>query len=287
MKGILSIVVAIFFVLIVALFGVAVYLHLECRKLEALLAESKPSGEEVTSVTAEPSPPQDEPLQDFQAEMTALEADRQRLEQEVAELKENCEKLREANTLTMEELAAVAPEAYEDFASELKEYYAQLRDVSNEWEMFRILEEDGLFKMKPEERQICEDYLTNYQEYVDGILNNIWSEEEAQERYQQLVKKWKDGYGKLYNETLSHALCEALGVATFDDEAERVLANTTAISDSFAMTPLWHYNILSNPHAREILKQDRPPLDYGLAQGEVDKVVQELEESFAARREQP
>ena len=279
-----------FLALLLVLFGVGVWLHVECRNLEARLVEKKATANAVTSSPVESSHPRES--QSYQEEMAAVDAERQRLVDEIAELKEDINKIQEANKLTMAELAELAPDAYMSFAEELKKYYAGIREGRNvlcDWEMLRVLEDDGLLKMKPEDRKICEEYLSSYQEYMDGVLNNSWTEEETERRYQELKKKHRDEYGRFLGETLEYALREAIGVETYD-KVDSELENTFAMGAAFAMTPYNIYNwVLSKRYAREILEKDRPPLDYGLSRQEkwMDVAVRQLEESFAAKREQP
>ncbi len=282
--------ISFFLTMLAVLFGVAAFLYFDCRNIEALLAEKMPTAQEMTSRKNEPNRQLKAQSLDIQAEIKAIESERLRLEQEVAELQEKCRMLQQENTLTMSELSMLAPEVYADFALELKKYHAGMREgrhVRCEWDMLRILENEGLLKMKPEEQKMCEAYLSSYQEYVDGILNDAWTEAEAEERFQQLEKMYKEGYGRFLEETISHALCEALGVTTYEEAENKQVDNmTTAIA--FAMTPIWYYGrVLSKRYAREILEYDCPPLDYGMSSDKVDAEIKELEEHFSARGKLP
>ena len=274
--------------------GMATYLYLDCRNLEAELAASSeaavaaPAALAVSAVA--PTISAEAQLEELRAELTEAETARAALEQEVAELEEANRAMEEENTLTMAELAEVAPEAYEDFAAELKEYYLTYQagvHVEDERKMLNLLEETGLLKMDSADRRNCEEYFAAWREYVDGVLDNRWTDEECQERYRQLGKLYhEEGYlADLHTAIYDQGLCVAYGVATWE-EAEREMSKSMVMATALTMTEVWQYgSVLSKRHAREMLAQDCPPLDYGLAPGEEDEAVRELEESFAYRRE--
>lgn len=284
---------AVLALIVVALLGVACYLHLDCRNLKALLADGKGTEAEIMQVlsrmTVEPSLPLESQLAELQAELAESEAEREKLELEVAELEEHNREIQEENTLTMAELAELDPNAYADFAAELKEHYSTYRSgvrVDEEWKALNLLEEKGLLKLNSADRRRCEEYFAAWQEYVDGVLDNRWTDEELNERYRQLDKLFHEDYlANFYTAIYDKGLNVAFGVKTWD-EAEREMSKSRYMSTAFTMTEVWEYgSVLSNRHAQEMLEQDCPPLDYGLASGEEDEVIRHLEESFAYRRE--
>ena len=275
--------------------GMATYLYLDCRNLEAELAavsEAAMAAPAVSAVSAVfPTISAEAQLEELRAELAEAETARAALEQEVAGLEEANRAMEEENTLTMAELAEVAPEAYEDFAAELKESYSTYQagvHVEDERKMLNLLEETGLLKMDSADRRKCEEYFAAWREYVNGVLDNRWTDEECQERYRQLGKWWshEEGYlADLHAAIYDQGLCVAYGVATWE-EAEREMSKSMVMATALTMTEVWQYgSVLSKRHAREMLAQDCPPLDYGLAPGEEDEAVRELEESFAYRRE--
>ena len=274
-------------------FGAACYLYYDCRNLEELLEENPTAGgtgmAQSGGIELAPTLSPEGQLAELQAELAEAEAEREKLELEIAELEERYREIQEENTLTMAELAELDPEAYADFAAELKEYYSTYRSgvrVDEEWKALNLLEEKGLLKMNSADRRMCEKYFAAWQEYVDGVLDNRWTDEECQERYRQLDKLFhKDYSANLHTAIYDKGLCVAFGVTTWD-EAEREMPKSHYMATAFTMTEVWQYgSVLSNRRAREMLEQDCPPLDYGLAPGEEDEAVRELEESFAYRRE--
>ena len=281
-------------VAVILLLGVACYLHLDCRNLEVLLAEGKGTEAETMQVlsrmTLEPSLSLESQLEESRTELAESEAERQRLEQEVADLEDTRKGLQEANIISMSELEELSPDEYAKFAAELKEVYAGLREgehVQCHRAALKVLEDAGLLRMKPFERQMCEEYLSSYQEYVNGVLDGIWSEEEAEERFRQLEKMYKEGYGRFFVENLAQIYVKSLGVATWE-EAEREMQFPHTLACEFAMTRVWFYSrVLQNRLAREMLERDCPPLDYGLAPDETDAEVRQLEEWMSYRRERP
>ncbi|MBR6470680.1 MAG: hypothetical protein IKS83_02685 [Victivallales bacterium] len=285
---------AVLTLVVVVLFGVACYLHLDCRNLEAMLAEGKGAEAEIQQVlsrmTVEPSLPLESQLEELRTELAEAEAERQRLEQEVAELEEARKSIQEENTLTMAELAELDPKAYAEFAGELKEYYSTYRSgcrIDDQRKMLSLVEEKGLLKISEADRRMCEEYFSAYQEYVDGVLDGVWSEEETQERYQQLQKLYQ-GYGEFLNKIIyEKGLCAAYGVSNWQ-EVDGEMSKVMHVASALTMTEVWKYgSVLSNRYAREMLEQDCPELDYGLAPGEEDEAVRHLEECFAYRREHP
>ena len=99
---------AVLALIVVALLGVACYLHLDCRNLEALLAEGKGTEANVLSSSppaavaptlggmptspsamVAPSVSVTEQLEELRTELAEAEAERERLEQEIAKLEEN------------------------------------------------------------------------------------------------------------------------------------------------------------------------------------------------------
>ena len=298
---------AVLALIVVALLGVACYLHLDCRNLEALLADGKGTEAEVLSsssptavtptlggmptspsATVAPSVSVSEQLEELRLELAEAEAERQQLEQEVADLEENRLELLKGNTISMAELAELDSEAYAVFTEKLREHYARFRqgvDLLHHREMLEILEEEAGFRMTSSERQRCEEYLSRYQEYVDGILDGIWSKEEAEERYQQLDKFCSDYKGWLYETLLNKLYPSALGVKTYD-EAEDAVRISANLAKQFLMTDRVEM-LLQKRLACEMLEQDCPPLDYGLAPGEEDEEVRQLEEWMSYWRERP
>jgi hypothetical protein len=299
---------AVLALIVVALLGVACYLHLDCRNLEALLAEgwgpeanvlssSPPAAVAPTlggmptspSATVAPSVSVTEQLEELRTELAEAEAERKRLEQEIARLEENRKELLKENTISMAELAELDSEAYAAFTEKLREHYARFRqgvDLQHHREMLKILEDDAGFRMKSSDRQRCEEYLSRYQEYVDGVLDGIWSKEEAEERYQQLDKFCSDDYkGWLYETLLNKLYPSALGVKTYD-EAEDAVRISANLAKQFLMTDRVEM-LLQKSLAREMLERDCPPLDYGLAPDETDAEVRQLEEWMSYRRERP
>ena len=298
---------AVLALIVVALLGVACYLHLDCRNLEALLAEGKGTEADVlsssppttvapslggvptpTSTMVAPSVSVSEQLEELRTELAEAEAERQRLEQEIAKLEENRMELLKENTISMAELAELDSEAYAAFTEKLREHYARFRqgvDLQHHREMLKILEDDAGFRMKSSDRQRCEEYLSRYQEYVDGVLDGVWSEEEAEERYQQLDKFSSDYKRWLVETFMNKHYPSSLGVKTHD-EAEDAVRISGNLALQFLTTDRVEM-ILQKSLLLDMLERDCPPLDYGLATGEEDAEVRQLEEWMSYRRERP
>lgn len=263
--------------------GMATYLYLDCRNLEAELAASSEAAMAAPSVPAvsavSPTISAEAQLEELRAELAETETARAALEQEVAELEEANRAMEEENTLTMAELAEVAPEAYADFSAELEAHYASLRSgsqVRDQWEALRMLEEAGLLKMDSADRRKCEEYFASYQEYIDGVLDNRWTDEECQERCRELQKSFETGY----REYVNSALLRGFGAANWED-AELKMRFAEGVASSLLMTATWKYGaVLATRHAAAMLERDRPPLEYGLSPGEEDVDLQYLEKCF-------
>ncbi len=297
-------------VVVILLLGVACYLHLDCRNLEALLADGKGTEAEVlsssspTAVTPTlggmPTPPSatvapsvsvTEQLEELRTELAEAEAERERLEQKVTELKGNFAELLEENAVSMSELEELDPEAYAAFAEELRDIYANFRQrkhIQHYLEELRMQEDMGVFPLKPSERQRREEYFSRYQEYVDGVLDNVWSEAEANERYRQLNEAYS--WMKSFGETINQALVKSLEVKGLEEQKQvmQAIQFSEKLAREFTMTPTAFFNpVLQKRLACEMLEQDCPPLDYGLAPGEEDEEVRQLEEWMSYWREHP
>ena len=260
---------AVLALIVVALLGVACYLHLDCRNLEALLAEGRLDGSESAespvAVILPASSSMDKVAQ-LQEGLAALETEREQLLEELGEdaEKEPWGEDRLLEVVNMEELAELLPEdQYMRIVDDLVKYRNRYRHGSQDFrEAIRLLDELGVSDISPAERERAEEYMRLRDEYIDGVLAERWSDVEAQERYEQLKGMADEIDDEIYSGRM-RSLHIALGVKT-EEELGEILEKESGIFSALFMSG-WVYNdrIWWNAYAREIWATDSPSEDYG------------------------
>ena len=175
-------------------------------------------------------------------EQEAVRAD---LERQVAERRAECARLEaqceeaqaeehrkdECQTVSMAELAELAPDLYAVVAEEVAAWHAMQRDTRLTLEGIRCLE--GLGCLEPETCRDMEDYLARCDAYVQAVLAGELSAEEAEECAASLREQGRS-FGKAVGSGVYKAWAAMLGMeGKADEEIGEVMLSAENVAEVF------------------------------------------------------
>ncbi len=265
--------------------AVCLWLHRDCRRLESLLAQGvayeAPVEDVVISQSIGGQEDNDE-LEELVKQIEEKGAENGRLWEQYLAKRDGESAPTEIAEITMAELAERMPDLYAVVAEEVAAYHAILRNTQPVVEGVRRLEELGF--VEPEWRQRCEDYVSQYNAYVEGVLDNELSDEAAEERLEVLVEQ-KNALGEEFEQNAFKAMAAMLDMEG-EEEVKKIMSLSFDAADTFLAFDMWWNTEEAAVYAQlrelepDFPGEEEPELDEGKRQK-----LREMAELLEKRRE--
>ncbi len=272
-------------VVLVALASLCVWLYFDCRRLERFLAQGvsheAPVEDAIASQHIRVQEDNDE-LEELLKQIEEKGAEHGRLWEQYLAKRDGESAPTEIAEITMAELAERMPDLYAVVAEEVAAYHAILRNTQPVVEGVRRLE--GLGFVEPEWRQRCEDYVSQYNAYAEGVLDNEFSDEAAEERLEVLVEQ-KNVLGDEFEQIAFKAMAAMLDVEG-EEEVEKIMSLSFGAADTFLSFAMWWNTEEAAVYAQlrelepDFPGEEEPELDEGKR-----KKLREMAELLEKRRE--
>ena len=223
-------------VAVVVLAAVCLWLHCDCRRLENLLATAAsleiPAAEGEVLNYAQMAPEEQEAVRaDLERQVAERKAECARLEAQCEEAQAEEHRKDECQTVSMADLAELAPDLYAVVAEEVAAWHALQRNTRPALEGIRCLE--GLGCLEPETCRAMEDYLARCGAYVEAVLAGELSDEEAEECAESL-RKQRRSWMKAFNQDTNKMLAAMLGMeGKEEDEISEVMVSAGEAAELF------------------------------------------------------